>query len=149
MKSRDNKERERVSAPRPSSAAYEVGYGKPPGHTRFQPGKSGNPGGRPKGRKSARALLEHALSAPITINEAGTAKVIEHRAAMFKSLVMRAIKGDARSAALVIRLMEQLGLDGQPETPQLLVIKRVIVDPKGDDEEDAPIRDHCPRARDT
>ena len=28
---------------------YEVGYGKPPQATRFQPGKSGNPKGRPKG----------------------------------------------------------------------------------------------------
>lgn len=26
---------------------YEVGYGKPPKHTRFQPEQSGNPGGRP------------------------------------------------------------------------------------------------------
>jgi len=28
------------------SAAYEVGYGKPPVHTRFRKGQSGNPGGR-------------------------------------------------------------------------------------------------------
>lgn len=27
---------------------YIVGYCKPPVHTRFQPGKSGNPAGRPK-----------------------------------------------------------------------------------------------------
>lgn len=28
---------------------YEVGYGKPPIATRFQPGKSGHPGGRKRG----------------------------------------------------------------------------------------------------
>jgi hypothetical protein len=28
------------------SAAYKVGYGKPPVHTRFRNGQSGNPGGR-------------------------------------------------------------------------------------------------------
>lgn len=29
-----------------AGADYEVGYGKPPRHTRFQPGRSGNPRGR-------------------------------------------------------------------------------------------------------
>jgi hypothetical protein len=29
--------------------AYEVGRGKPPAETRFKPGQSGNPKGRPKG----------------------------------------------------------------------------------------------------
>ena len=38
--------------------------------------------------------------------EAGRLVTIELRAALFKALVARAIKGDARSAALVIRLME-------------------------------------------
>jgi len=28
---------------------YEIGRGKPPMHTRFKPGQSGNPKGRPKG----------------------------------------------------------------------------------------------------
>ena len=27
---------------------YEIGYGKPPKQTRFKPGQSGNPRGRPK-----------------------------------------------------------------------------------------------------
>ncbi len=33
---------------------YDVGYGKPPQATRFQPGKSGNPKGRPKASRKAR-----------------------------------------------------------------------------------------------
>src|SRR5438445_5783604 len=31
-----------------TSAACEVGYGKPPRHTQFRKGQSGNPGGRPR-----------------------------------------------------------------------------------------------------
>ncbi|MGJ3627161.1 DUF5681 domain-containing protein [Sphingomonas sp. MMS24-JH45] len=35
---------------------YEVGYGKPPIHARFQKGQSGNPKGRKKGSKN---LVRH------------------------------------------------------------------------------------------
>lgn len=48
----------RPKAPRPprrKEADYEVGYGKPPHETRFKPGKSGNPNGRPKGAKNKKS----------------------------------------------------------------------------------------------
>lgn len=32
-----------------------VGYGRPPAHTRFKPGQSGNPKGRPSGKKAMTA----------------------------------------------------------------------------------------------
>ena len=32
-----------------NAAAYEVGYGKPPEHTRYQKGRSANPQGRSRG----------------------------------------------------------------------------------------------------
>jgi len=41
---------------------YAVGSGKPPVETRFQKGQSGNPEGRPRGRRSLVALLGDALS---------------------------------------------------------------------------------------
>ena len=37
---------------------YEVGYCRPPVHSRFQPGASGNPSGRPKGAQNFRTLLD-------------------------------------------------------------------------------------------
>jgi len=43
-----------------TSASYEVGYRKPPRHTQFQKGQSGNPGGRPR-RSLAGRLEELAL----------------------------------------------------------------------------------------
>ena len=115
----------------PSAAPtdYAVGYGKPPRSTRFQKGQSGNPRGRPKGSKSASTLLEQALSAPVSINEGGTTRVIEQRMALFKSLVARAIKGDARAAALVIRLMEQVERV-TPTSPPITRIELVALQPE-------------------
>src|SRR5215471_2686684 len=49
-----------MTAHQTTSASYEVGYRKPPRHTQFQKGQSGNPGGRP-GRLPAERLEELAL----------------------------------------------------------------------------------------
>jgi len=49
---------------------YAVGNKKPPRHTRFKPGQSGNPSGRPKGRSNFAAILMDELHkiVPATIN---------------------------------------------------------------------------------
>jgi hypothetical protein len=41
--------RDRSGEPPLEGPSYEVGYGKPPQHSRFKPGHSGNPRGRAKG----------------------------------------------------------------------------------------------------
>jgi Family of unknown function (DUF5681) len=107
-----------------------VGYAKPPQASRFKPGQSGNPKGRPKGSRSARTLFDRALSTPITITENGISRTVQHREALFKSLTAKALKGDMRSFALVIKLMELYQLD----TPHDKVgeIIRVIISPTDD-----------------
>ena len=50
---------------------YEVGYRKPPQHTRFKPGQSGNPRGRPKAEKSLGAALNDALEAKVKLRGNG------------------------------------------------------------------------------
>jgi hypothetical protein len=47
-----------MTAPQTTSASYEVGYRKPPRHTQFQKGQSGNPGGRRRRRLEELALYE-------------------------------------------------------------------------------------------
>jgi hypothetical protein len=46
---------------------YEVGYAKPPEATRFQRGTSGNPRGRPKGKKNLVPALNEERMKAITV----------------------------------------------------------------------------------
>ena len=48
---------------------YEVGYRKPPKHTQFKEGQSGNPAGRPKGTNNLKTDLIEELGEQILIRE--------------------------------------------------------------------------------
>ena len=84
----------------------KVGYGKPPRHSQFKEGQSGNPKGRPKGSKNSATILEEALSERVTVTEGGKRKAITKRAAAFKQLVNRAVSGDPRHMRM---LLEAIG----------------------------------------
>ena len=86
---------------------YEVGYGRPPKHTRFKPGQSGNPKGRPKGSKDFRSLLHRALFKKMRVTEDGEMRSMSRVEAVVTRLVARALNGDVRAAESVLRLMQQ------------------------------------------
>ena len=89
--------------------AYGVGYGRPPQHTRFQPGQSGNPKGRPKGTINLKTDLMEELSERISVSEGGKPKKLSKQRALLKSLVAKAItKSDARAANILLNLMVRL-----------------------------------------
>ncbi len=91
------------------SKDYKVGYGKPPEHTRFKPGQSGNAKGRPKGIRNLATDLEEELSERILVNEGGRQLETTKQRAMIKALLAKALKGDTRAAAALIQL--KLGLE--------------------------------------
>jgi len=102
------KDRKRSSS---TGGEYPVGYGRPPQHTRFQPGRSGNPKGRPKGSKNLNTLFAEELAQTITVTENGKRKKISKRRALAKQLVNKALSNDPKAAALVldqIRRSEEL-----------------------------------------
>jgi hypothetical protein len=81
---------------------YEVGYGRPPTHTRFRPGRSGNPKGRPKGAKNETTILQEIMNRPIEIREAGRLRKISVLAAILLKFAENALKGDPRSATFLL-----------------------------------------------
>lgn len=84
------------------SEQYEVGYGKPPKHTRFKAGQSGNPNGRKKGTKDTRILLNDALSEKVTLKENGKTFTCSKRQAIIMRLINQALLGDMRAIKLIL-----------------------------------------------
>jgi len=81
-----------------------VGYGKPPEATRFKPGQSGNPRGRPKGSRNLATDLAAELGEQITVREAGRPRRISKQRALIKSLMVKGLQGDVRATAAVLSL---------------------------------------------
>ena len=95
---------------------YEVGYGKPPHHTRFKKGQSGNPRGRSCGSKNLSTLLSEALNEPVIVAENGGRRKISKRQAIIEQLVNQSAKGDWRAAKLLLDILQDIERRTEPET---------------------------------
>jgi hypothetical protein len=92
-----------------------VGYKNPPEHTRFKKGQSGNPRGRIKGQCNLKTDLVAELREVIQVNEGGTPRRITKQRALLKAMTARAIGGDGRAAALVVKLI--LRIEPEADAP--------------------------------
>jgi hypothetical protein len=72
----------------------DVGYRRPPKATRFKPGQSGNPKGRPRGSANLATDLAAELNEQITVREGGQAQRVNKQRALIKSLMAKALQGD-------------------------------------------------------
>lgn len=79
-----------------------VGYGRPPKHTRFTRGKSGNAKGRPKGSKNLMTLLKNEGSRSVVVTENGEKQRISKNEAVVKKLYVDAMHGKPHAVASVI-----------------------------------------------
>lgn len=110
-----------VAGDGPKDDPEKVGYGNPPIPTRFQPGKSGNPRGRPKGAKGLRAELKAELDEFVTVEANGKKKRIRKRRLIIKALAAKAAKGDVRAADKLLALVIQAeGFEDQRPDKQKL-----------------------------
>jgi hypothetical protein len=93
--------------------ASPVGYRRPPKHSQFAKGRSGNPNGRPKGSKNFGLVIEDELNTKIPINENGKRKLITKREAVAKQLVHKAASGDSKAIPILLneaRAREKAGI---------------------------------------
>jgi Family of unknown function (DUF5681) len=103
--------------------SYEVGRGRPPKHTRFAKGASGNPQGRPKGSKNLATSLRAELRRRVTVTEDGRRKMIGKQEAVAKQLVNKAAAGDLKAIPVLLNEM-RLHQGGSSAGPGSVVLCR-------------------------
>ena len=91
------------------AASYTVGYNRPPRHTRFQPGVSGNPSGRRKGARTSARSSSKSSARRYRCATGGVTKKITKAEAIVRALVHGAIKGESSSQQNLFRLAQQIG----------------------------------------
>jgi hypothetical protein len=91
----------------PRKDDYAVGYGRPPKHSQFQKGQSGNPGGRSKKRKSLSEVAEEVMAEKITIvDQNGMKRRVERDRAMITRASNDALKGNNRAFSNLANLLK-------------------------------------------
>ena len=88
---------------------YEVGYGKPPKHTRFKPGQSGNPKGRPKGQRNFSTVFDEALNEKISLREGEQTRRVSKLDGLVRVTINNALKGDPKAFASFVQLARMRG----------------------------------------
>lgn len=132
-------------AKKDDDSAYEIGFGKPPEHSRFRKGLSGNPKGRPKGRRNLATVLERSLQEKVVINENGVRRTVTKLEAAVKQLVNKAAAGDLAALRQLTALAGSVAEQGVEKATNELtdidlevmqgVIKRLEGCAKGKDDE--------------
>ena len=89
---------------------HPVGYARPPQHTQFRPGKSGNPRGRPRGRASLQDIVKDVLFEKMEVRLGERTHKMASVSALMRTAMNRALKGDHKFLMAVIAFIRLSGL---------------------------------------
>jgi hypothetical protein len=111
---------------------YEVGYGRPPVHSRFKKGESANPKGRGKREPSPMAdVIHNVLFEQVEYREGRRIRRASKQELMIRKLFSAALRGDVSSARALLKLRVHAGQYG--DTGPLVI--RIVNDPDDDAED--------------
>ena len=103
MTDQDRTKRPRVRVRLNRESTEAVGYGRPPKASRFKPGVSGNPRGRPKGTKNIAAILEEEMARKLEVRTRdGRINKIPVATGLIKKIVEFALKGNLKAAQFLL-----------------------------------------------
>jgi hypothetical protein len=92
------------------------GYCKPPKHTRFKKGVSGNPAGRPRGSQNVKSRVRDVYFEQISIIDSGKRRSVPAIVAIALLQRQRAINGNVRAAEWGSKQVKEFGLLEEPST---------------------------------
>lgn len=90
-----------------------TGYKIPPTHSQSKPGQSGNPKGRPRGRRNTYSVLDDLLNQKIPVTQDGKQTKIDKKTAILLQTVNHSVRGDQR--AIQTLLPHMLAIDENKE----------------------------------
>ena len=114
--------------PLDDSEGEDAGYRKPPKTKRFTKGQSGNPAGRPRGRRRE-APYETVLGQMVTIREGGVERSVTAAEAFLLQLTKRALEGDDAAARSALAVIEEARKHTGASLSQISAIVHVCVAP--------------------
>jgi Family of unknown function (DUF5681) len=88
---------------------YQTGFGKPPKRTQFKPGRSGNPKGRPKGRKNLASIVDAACQQKVRVKDGRGHRTVSKIDLLVMQLMNKAASGDVKAIKEMVRLYEATG----------------------------------------
>lgn len=104
--------------------AYKVGYKKPPKHTQFPKGQSGNPRGRKKGSRGLKTDLNAELNRVLEVKMGSYRFKGTSQQLMLRGLALLAANGNLKASAQLVPLIltvfgtEDRGADKKSLSPQ-------------------------------
>jgi hypothetical protein len=98
----------RKNASRPPVRNYEVGKGRTPKSTRWRPGQSGNPSGRPKGSKNAATMAKAALNRKVAATVNGRKRQMTVAEIAYRRLGDKAMAGDQKAIGFLLMLTNNI-----------------------------------------
>ena len=112
---------------------YEVGYGKPPKHSQFKKGMCPNPKGRGKRAKLKLGdIVENVLNADIKFQKRGRTKKTTRLEFALKTLINSAVKGDTKSAAMILTMRAHALRHGNLGAKKIIEIENWLPDYAGE-----------------
>ncbi|MEP0314145.1 DUF5681 domain-containing protein [Hyphomonas sp.] len=103
---------------------YGVGYGRPPLHSRWKKGESGNRSGRAKGVSNLSTDVKKTLKLPVTVVVGGKKRTQSTQRGVLLKIREKALKGDARALDLLVQLSSRYN----DEAPQPLADRPISSD---------------------
>jgi len=109
--------------------AGKGGYGRPPKDSRFKPGRSGNPAGRPKRARTLRSDFHEVMKKRVQIREDGELRYVSRQEALLLSLCVKALQGDTRASGQLLARWAKTELhDTQRSQSNVTTNDRAIVE---------------------